>query len=86
VAGEDLGAPRGEGLGEGADGGHAVVGAAADRLVEQGRGVDVTDRFLGQPGAEQFVVRVADAQAQEHPVGAALVEEFTVVSSSPRIR
>ena len=40
------------------------------------REVDVAHRFLGQPGAEHLVSRVADAEAEQHPMLAALVEAF----------
>ena len=63
--------------------GDLVGGAADDGLVEQRRRVGgcvgevhVADGFLGQPGAEQFVVGVADTQAEQHPVRAAFVEAF----------
>ena len=63
--------------------GHVVGGAADDGLVEQCSGVgrcvdeiDVAHRFLGQPGTEQFVVSVADAQPEQHPVRATVVEAF----------
>ena len=53
VVGEDLGAPRSEGLAERADLGDVVAGAPGDRLVEQRGGVgwglgevDVTNGFL----------------------------------------
>ncbi len=62
---------------------HVVGGAADDGLVEQRRcvgwrvgEVHVAHRFLGQPGAEQFVVGVTDAQAEQHPLRAAFVEAF----------
>jgi hypothetical protein len=83
VVGEDLGAPRGERVAERPHLGHLVDRAARDRLVEQGRRirwtvskVDVAHGLLGQPGAEQLVVRVTDAQAEQHPVRAALVEPY----------
>ena len=38
--------------------------------------VDVAHGLLGQPGAEELVARVPDAQTEQHPVAAALVEAF----------
>ena len=38
--------------------------------------VDVAHGFLGQPGAEHLVVGVTDAQAEQHPVSASVVEAF----------
>jgi hypothetical protein len=78
---EDLGPPRGQGAAEGADLLDVVLRTAGDGLVHQQRGlvgilgeVDVPHRFLGQSGAEDLVVGIADPQAQQHPMVAALVE------------
>jgi hypothetical protein len=75
VVGEDLAAPRRQGVAERADLIYLVGGAADDGLVEQCRGVGrrvgevhVAHRLLGQPGTEQFIVGVADAQSEQHPV------------------
>ena len=83
VVGEDLGPPRSQGLAQRADLGHVVGQAADDGLVQQQRGVGrgvgqvhVAHRFFGQPGAEELVVRVTDAQAEQHPSRALLVEAF----------
>lgn len=80
---EDLGAPAPEGVSEAADLGDVVVGAADDRLVEEGGGVvgvvgevDVSDGFLGQSGAADLVVGVTDSQAQQHPLLTRVVEAF----------
>ena len=83
VAGEDLGAPRGEGAAQGADLFDLVLGAAGDDLVEEHGGgvgiageVDVAHRLFGQPRPEDLVVGVTHAQAEQHPVMAPLVESF----------
>jgi hypothetical protein len=83
VVSEDLGSPRGEGAAEGADLFDVVFGASNDGFVDEQRRllgivgeVDVAHGFLGQPGADDFVVRVTDTQSEQHPVVAALVETF----------
>ena len=81
MVGEDLGPPRPEGVAEQRTSASSL--AADDHLVEQRRRVgrsvgelDVAHGLLGQPGAEQLVVGVADTQAEQHPIRAALVEPF----------
>lgn len=68
MVGKDLGAPPGQGRAERTDLGHHICRTAGDGLVEQQRRVGrvigqehVPNGFLGQPGAEQLVVRVAGA-------------------------
>ena len=58
-----------------------VIGATAnDGLLEHGGflrivgEIDVSDRFFGQPHAEQFVVGIAQAQPEQESVVSSLVE------------
>ena len=76
-----LGPPRRQRVSQRADLVHLVAAAAGDRLVDQDGGfvrvvgqVDVAHRLLSQPGAQHLVVGVADAQTEQHPVVAPVVE------------
>ena len=84
VVGQDLVAPGPQRVAETDDLGHVVGEAAGDRLVEQGAGVsrcagevDVAHRLLGQPGAQQLVVGIADAQAEQDPLMASFIQPFS---------
>jgi hypothetical protein len=78
VVSEDLSPTRRKRLAERADLGASAVNG---RLVERLRcvfwavgEVDVSHRFLAQPGNERLVVGVADAKAERPPIRASLVE------------
>ncbi len=66
---------------EGADLLHLVGSAAGDGLVDQGGGiggvvgqVDVSNRLLCQPCAEQLVMGVPDAKPKQHATTTAVIE------------
>ena len=81
---QDLLAPALQGVTEGDDLLDVVRSATDDGLVEEDGGllrvvgeIDVTDRLLGQPGTEQLVVRVTEAQSEQQAVVSSLVEPFS---------
>jgi hypothetical protein len=90
---QDLPPPALQGVAEGDDLLDVVGPAADDGLVEKDGGllrvvgeIDVTDRLLGQPGTEQLVVRVTEAQSEQQAVVSSLVEPFSPFEDSLRIR
>lgn len=80
---QDLFSPSLQGVTEGADLIDVIGPTTGDGLLEQHGGflriigeIDVTDRLFGQPGTEELVVRITDAQSEQQTVLSSLVEPF----------